>query len=95
MEKLLFYSTSLNKHLKNNTWNKSVIMDYFDIEVQKVLSMLGFAYKNNPSLIVVKQFINVQNVISSYNIDTILSLNDTADLLGKEIIGVIYECHPL
>ena len=51
MKRILFYSNKFSNHLKNRQWEDQIIIDHFDIETQKILSILNYSFKTNPILI--------------------------------------------
>lgn len=94
MKRILFYDNSvLDYFTKHN--NPALIIDYFDIEVQKIIHVIGFSYKNKPQLILSKHAI--KNIPSS--IDYICDLSsldfskNPGELCKMPCCGIIFDCY--
>ena len=90
MKRILFYDNSvLDYFTKHNDPN--LIIDYFDIEVQKIIHSMGFSFKNNPKL--------VKNIIPHhlhYPIDYFFNINEVTvkkDIPNHPLLGVIFDCY--
>ena len=91
MKRILFYSNKFSKYLKNRQWADSIIIDYFDIEVQKILSCLNYSFKTNPILIKDFKSYCAVSVDVTLNLDSPLqspSIDDVASVLP----AIIYNC---
>lgn len=51
MKNILFISQRFNDYCKANYVNTSFIIDYFDIEAQKILNCIGYRIKMCPQII--------------------------------------------
>lgn len=91
MKKILFYDNTINNYFyKLNC--ESIILDYFDIEVQKILPVIGYSFKRNPLLfkyhsgefddLAIEYFCNIRKPIVKH--------------ISKESLlpnGIIFECY--
>lgn len=83
MKHVLFYSNKFSNYLGNRQWHDSKIIDYFDIEAQKILSILNYSFKTNPILIKdfksygavsIDEIINLDFPLQNLSIDTVVSI---------------------
>ncbi len=91
MNQILFYSENFSCFLKKNRWEDPRIVEYFDIEVQKILSVLKYSFKANPVLIT--NYKTTENI----KIDRIINLDQPlqTQTLNKENLtfpGVAFNC---
>ena len=70
MEKVIFISKKAKNYFKNNLSYKHLIYDYFDIEVQKILPMLGYKYKHLPELVTSYEKTENEKAEKCFDIDT-------------------------
>lgn len=75
MNSILFFSEKLSIYLKSNIWDDTMIIDYFDIETQKILPVLNYSFKANPNLI--KDYKAYKNI----KIDKIINLDQPLKML--------------
>ncbi len=87
MVKVLFYSHRFSSFLQNAT--NEMIIDYFDIEAQKMLSIIGFSYKRQPAIIKEKMNSGKQ-IILCCDID-IFEFH-SALYLPAQFVGVVFDC---
>ncbi len=88
--KILFFSKNAYTYYNKCKNPSKLLMDYFDIEVQKILTSLEFSFKKSPFLI----SISCDNSIEyrhAYNLDTHKYQKMSFD---KDIhyYAIIYEC---
>lgn len=89
MRKILFFSKRINNYLLNNNAKADYIIDYYDIEVQKVLNSIGFRIKLSPYIY------DVSSSVSASAIDGIFDLDNhkfSPGFFGEQIIGVVFSC---
>ena len=95
MKKILFYNSDFHKYDDFKNIPKKTIIDYYDIEVQKILRLLGFSFVSNPTVI---EF-DLKNSNSNRVIDILcdiktLSITDKKHIFNTEkIIGVVFDCY--
>ena len=91
MNRIIFYSKNFSIYLKNNMWEDVRIIEHFDIEVQKILSILNYSFKANPILVINhKTYENIK-------FDKIINLDQPlqSQYLSKENFvfpGVLFNC---
>ncbi len=93
MTKILFYDDRFDKEfiLFNN--NPKFILDYFDIESQKILPIIRYSFKCNP------QLLQINNTITSIDELFDFSCNINNPILFDRLtpincnLGVIFECY--
>ena len=94
MKKILFYDNSvLDYFIKYN--NTNLIVDYFDIEVQKILHAIGFSFKRNPRLIFPQSAIKTMQSQLDYMYD-LKSFDFSIQLKGcykMPCYGIIFDCY--
>lgn len=90
MKRILFYSHNLVNQFRRLRICDNLIVDYFDIEVQKILRSIGYIYKMNPIVFIPgKQCVDTENLIF-YNLDYFsITLPESCD---GNFIGVSYDC---
>lgn len=92
MKRILFYDNSVSDYFIKRNYTK-LIIDYFDIEVQKILKSIGYSFKNNPQLILTNYD------ISNINVQFDFSCNIKMPILSKSFpeancqLGVIFDCY--
>lgn len=69
MKQVIFISKTAKNYFKNNLSYKNLIYDYFDIEVQKILPILGYRYKCSPELIISYKKMKNKKIIKCFDID--------------------------
>lgn len=88
MKRILFYSKQASHYLQNAFPNR--IIDYYDIEVQKILRTLGYTYKMNPIIISADEQVKDNGILFQYDLDSFclkpLSIHDYT------FVGVAYDC---
>ena len=89
MRKILFFSKRINNYLLNNGARADYIIDYYDIEVQKVLNSIGFSTKLSPNIY------DASSSVSASAINGIFDLDNhkfVSGFVGEQIIGVVFSC---
>lgn len=87
MKVIGFFSKKAFGYLKNAS--DHYVIDFFDIEVQKILGYIGFSYKKSPHII--KGIVASEDSISEfYDIDTLEVYTHVCVL--PDFIAVSYEC---
>ncbi len=91
MKRILFYSNKFSNYLENKRWENTKIIDHFDIETQKILSILNYSFKTNPVLI--KDFKSYRTI----SVDKIINLdcplqNSSMETIFSFFPAVIYNC---
>ena len=90
MTRILFYDNNLTVSFNYNT---KFIIDYFDIESQKILPIIGYSFKSNP------QLMNFSSPFESPKLQFDYLCNVKKPILLKSVsmigskFGVIYECY--
>ena len=91
LDKILFFDDRID-FLFDHSKNKKQLIDYFDIEVQKILRQLGYSFKRNPEFILSKS--STQN-----QFDYICDLNSFdfsrhhKELHKMPCCGIIFDCY--
>ena len=88
MKRILFYSEQAKYYLQNASPDR--VIDYFDIEVQKILRIIGYTFKMNPILIYADTQAEGKDILFQYDLDSFslkpLSIHDCP------FMGVAYDC---
>ena len=93
MDKVLFISQKAHSYFRNHMGNAKQIVDYFDIEVQKVLPVLKYKYKNNPKIIFSDNTLEFSEKVYYYDLDDYVYIRDSNESRFRQCICVLYECH--
>ncbi len=87
MTRILFYSRKAYSYFTPRKASDMQIIDYFDIEVQKIIHFIGYRLKKNPVI--------VNDIISSdytrcFDLDAFMwaTYND----IDTKTISIIFEC---
>lgn len=89
MKKILFFSKRSSCFFQNAS--DKLLVDYFDIEVQKILHGISLSYKMRP--IVVKDMDGILpeiQITECFDIDTLTFY--TFSRMPKHFVGVSFEC---
>lgn len=93
MDKVLFISRKAHSYFRNHMGDTKQIVDYFDIEVQKVLSVLKYKYKNNPKIIFKDNTPEFSEKVYYYDLDNYVYIKKSDESRFGQWICVLYECH--
>jgi hypothetical protein len=92
LDKILFYDNKLD-HLFVEKTNKEFVINYFDIEVQKILKYLGYSFKCNPKLIMYPFSIGNERCVFDYICNLNNSLSLTKKFAKEPCIAIIFDCY--
>ncbi len=87
MKTIVFFSKQALSYLQDAL--DEYVIDYFDIEAQKVLGIIGFSYKRSP-FVMRSPFESGKTTLCFYDLDT-YSFSSHSNL-PKDTIGVFFEC---
>lgn len=101
MDTVLFFKRNIRADYLYCYQSEEWTLDYFDIEVEKILPFIGYSFKTNPILIrdscELEQLIVRRTVKKAYAIDSAHSLKRVAlspTQPSRMRIGVAYDCYP-
>ena len=89
MRRIFFFSRVFDHYCKNKNAGREYIVDYYDIEVQRVLYSIGFRFKMSPCIYCVSNNSYTHLVHDMYDLDHYVFVEK---LEGDEVRGVIYVC---
>lgn len=90
MKNILFISKKFNNYCKVNYVNTTFIIDYFDIEAQKILNCIGYNVKMYPQIID-----NDANLDKNRKYELIYDLdihNFITYNKKTKLVGVVFSC---
>lgn len=87
MTRILFFSRKAYSYFTSRKVSDMQLIDYFDIEVQKIIHFIGYRLKKNPVI--------VNDIISSdytrcFDLDAFMWA--TSNDIDAKTINVIFEC---
>lgn len=93
MDKILFYDSKID-HLLGSK-NKEFVINYFDIEVQKILKSLGYSFKRNPQFVILKpHLINPRRHFDYVcDLNFLILSNQKQSLCPKYCYATIFDCY--
>ena len=89
MRKILFFSKRINNYLLSNSTKADYIIDYYDIEVQKVLYSIGFSIKLSPNIYYASSSASASAIDGIFDLDNHKFISG---FFGEQIIGVVFSC---
>ena len=89
MRKIFFFSKVFSAFCKNNNAGTDYIIDYYDIEAQKVLYSIGFKIKMLPSIYFASSCAQMQLICDMYDLDNYMFVDS---IEGGEVTGVVFVC---
>ena len=89
MRKILFVSKTFNNFCCSHNANSHYIFDYYDIEVQKVINILGFSIKTSPFIQSTSSILNKTHVDKIYDLD---QKRYISKFECGQTLGVVFYC---
>ncbi len=90
MKKVLFFDDDL---IIPFNYNKKIIIDYFDIESQKILPIIKFSFKSNPQILYYKNIL----LDTSLHFDYLCNIRNPKIIKRLSLIniefGVVFDCY--
>lgn len=90
MKKILFFDDDM---IIPFNYDKKIIIDYFDIESQKILPIIGYSFKNNPQVM----YYNSTLLNTSLHFDYLCNIRNPQLIKKISLIniefGVVFDCY--